>query len=889
MRRFFLPLTVLLLLATIASAQTQYGYVKTKGRTVNGDYIPGEGLPGAFVSIKDLTPVVVKSHDGGFGFPVPRDLKYQIVSVEKKEYQLLDLSELRPKTYSGDTVYLVMVKPDQQEADLLAKERNLRRSSEKRLQRLEDSIQSLNISLVEKNQRLQEIDQERELNEKYIKELAKYYATIDYDRISSTQRQIDSLMEIGEFKKARQLLRTKGSVVGRLEKIQNEEIAEAQMDVDIQVAIETNNKAKSGTLEEKQELAQDCYSYFNSHLLEQCYDSASYYIEFRANIDSTNARWQYDAASYFRDQCINEKAEAYFLKALNGYQKQYDENKLKIGTIKNDLGRIYENQERYEESRAILDEALDIFIQLDSSYVEDGIDINKETGVIMTYVNMASVCFLEDTTWNKADSIMVEALGLLKKNQNEEMQSLMPLLLAYLGDVHYRRGQEFESLINTSIETAREWAENDTNYYELLGAVLVLSSFSYVHGYVRSDDMELLAIAEPMALESLEAYRLYEFYSKDEMELEKANVKQCLAYIYLYSKRFQESELQFVEALEVFRKNAKLKPLKYNEQLCNILMGLALAYRGLDQYDKSETLLKEVLELPYLVQTDNVARAQTEIAELKYIQNQPYEAIPYYYDAIRTLKCMVDEEENCQEYADRLAKTWLDLGEVYSSLQQLDSSILAYNEAASINRRLAQSDSQEYRYKLAVILGVLGDQYKSAEQYAESENAYLEAVGIYRRLSEDAPQIYEEAFVDLLVELGNFYHSIGQFSKAESAYREAIGVYQRRGDDINHANMLYNLGLLYSHSNRTAESIDAYNMALEIYRHLADRNQGLYENELVVTLNNLGVLYWRNKDTYSESKTVLEESLCICRRMKEKDGQANHSLLAMVLNNCGLL
>lgn len=41
-----------LYISLLAIGQTQHGYVKTKGRMVNGQLIPGEGLKGAVVAVK---------------------------------------------------------------------------------------------------------------------------------------------------------------------------------------------------------------------------------------------------------------------------------------------------------------------------------------------------------------------------------------------------------------------------------------------------------------------------------------------------------------------------------------------------------------------------------------------------------------------------------------------------------------------------------------------------------------------------------------------------------------------------------------------------------------------------------------------------------------------
>ena len=51
-------LSTILLLNLAAYSQTQQGYVKTKGRMVNGQLVPGQGLKGATVSVKGRTAIL---------------------------------------------------------------------------------------------------------------------------------------------------------------------------------------------------------------------------------------------------------------------------------------------------------------------------------------------------------------------------------------------------------------------------------------------------------------------------------------------------------------------------------------------------------------------------------------------------------------------------------------------------------------------------------------------------------------------------------------------------------------------------------------------------------------------------------------------------------------
>ena len=112
-----LLLSVAMMLGFMLQAQTQQGYVKTKGRMVDGKLVPGQGLKGTMVSIKGRMAVLVNADDGAFSFPIA-EAQFRLDSVKKKGYQLVDL-DLCPKTYkySSNPLYIVMETPEQQLQD----------------------------------------------------------------------------------------------------------------------------------------------------------------------------------------------------------------------------------------------------------------------------------------------------------------------------------------------------------------------------------------------------------------------------------------------------------------------------------------------------------------------------------------------------------------------------------------------------------------------------------------------------------------------------------------------------------------------------------------------------------------------------------------------------
>ena len=136
------PISILLLLSlSLASfAQTQQGYVKTKGRLGNnGTVIAGARLQGTIVTIKGGN-AVLSGNNGTFSLSVPNN-NYYLQNVQKQGYVLTDPDVLSKQyTYSKNPLVLVLEDKDQQMADRRAIERKISSSLYAQLQKRNDEL-----------------------------------------------------------------------------------------------------------------------------------------------------------------------------------------------------------------------------------------------------------------------------------------------------------------------------------------------------------------------------------------------------------------------------------------------------------------------------------------------------------------------------------------------------------------------------------------------------------------------------------------------------------------------------------------------------------------------------------------------------------------------------
>ena len=374
-------------------AQTQHGIVKTRGCMVNGKLQSGKGLADATVDLKDRSAVVSKD-DGTFSFPL-RTRTYLVKKVTKKGYQLVDIESLRERQYSAAPVYLV----EQQRADLLAAERKIRRNLQRQLQEQEDEIVSLKVSQQEKDSLLRILFQQQGDNERLIADMSKRYSTLDYDQFDEFYRQVNYFIENGELTRADSLLRTRGDINAQVQGIiqQGQAIQEHKKQI---------QKAEAVHQTDIDEAARRCYGYYETFLAQHQNDSAVYYLELRAALDTTNIEWQ-NRAGWFVDTYLAdyEKARSYYERCLRQTLLQGGENDEWVATSYNNIGSVYNSQGDYANALGYHLKALAIWEKV----------VGTEHPSVATSYNNIGLVYLNHGNFAKALECYRKALSIQER------------------------------------------------------------------------------------------------------------------------------------------------------------------------------------------------------------------------------------------------------------------------------------------------------------------------------------------------------------------------------------------------------------------------------------------------------------------------------------------
>lgn len=316
--RFVLFLSVLFVNLSIYG-QNQNGYVKTKGRlSSNGSVISGSRISGASVILKGGNSTV-SGTNGTFSVKVPSK-KYYLQNVLKNDYVLTDPEVLSKQyDYSTNDLVIVMEKSDDQLEEQLDAASRIRSTLTAQLQKKEREIKRLKEDNKISNEDYQRLRREllasQQNNERLINEMVEKYSKIDYDQLDDFNRQVSDFILSGELIKADSLLKTKGTIESRIDQLRKHQEVNRKEKEEIEQR--QHNLEKSTYYEQKEieDIARDCYHYYTKCRLLQQNDSAAYYLEKRAMLDTLSFDYVWTCGSYFLNERKYEKAK-YYLELL---------------------------------------------------------------------------------------------------------------------------------------------------------------------------------------------------------------------------------------------------------------------------------------------------------------------------------------------------------------------------------------------------------------------------------------------------------------------------------------------------------------------------------------------------------------------------------------------
>ena len=355
-----------------ANAQVLTGYVKTRGRVgENGVVISGKRVPSVMIQLEGANPVLTKD-DGSFSIPMIRYKNgdvFRIHKVKKSGYELID-KDFYNKLYvynSKTPLVIVLDTISNIIEDRLEVEMRLRRTLQRKLQEREcelekQMMQSL-ITNEEYRNKLQALYSQQDNNEKLIRQMVENYSQYDYDQMNERNRKISAFILAGEFEKADSLLREE-NIVQRMEELTNRR---SRID-------SLNLKHETEIKKLTTKLASDCYNRAELFRMKMDYDSVSYYLGMRSELDTTNVRWNLDAGNFIVENVLTHENESiaynFIRRALINSKSADDTQKTDRAFSYFSMGNLYYEQGNFRQAQDNYNLALDNFSEDDEGYAK---------------------------------------------------------------------------------------------------------------------------------------------------------------------------------------------------------------------------------------------------------------------------------------------------------------------------------------------------------------------------------------------------------------------------------------------------------------------------------------------------------------------------------------
>lgn len=714
-----LILLIICLCALTASlAQTQAGYVKTRGKMgSNGHVIPGSRLAGATVRIKGHNAVVSQT-GGTFSFPIPGG-KFYVQGVTKQGYVLTDPeSTIRQYDYSSKPLMLVMELPERQTADKLENERKIRRTLQRQLQNREDEIEALKeenrITTAQYQEALRQLYDQQQSNERLISDMAERYSRIDFDQEDEFNLRISDCILNGRLTEADSLLRSKGDINARIEELNQHHEANVQTRSNLE-------KSEAMELKNRQDIAQDCYHFFEKFFMEHQNDSAARYIELRARLDENNPQWQFDAGCFFQKRGRQQQADEYYRRALDSARELAKNDPQAFDPMLahtlNNVALLRAEQRRIDQAADLYQEALDIYKRLaqEMPQVYDAYVASVQNNLALLYSNSKN-------TFVDSEDLFSEALGTYLNLAKEDARAFMPRVAAVmnnLGLLYNTNGyfQESEKMHSDALDIYRKLASNEPQAYQAdVAATLNNLAALYHHNGVNGQECEAMLD---------EAVRIYRQLANDDMDLNGPKLAATLSNLAIQHHNHRLSDKGYMtneEELAVYATLAQNAPGIYLPQLAQKAYELGITCYQTDRLEQSSRFFRQAL------------------------------------DAYRGLAT-----NDPETYRPDVAKVLRNLATVLDMLHQGQQSEELYLEELAINQELAKADPAQYEPDVARSYGNLAN-------HALLKGEFQQAVELSQQgLTHDNTKLFIQANLALA------YLCLGDMTRAREIYQQYAG------------------------------------------------------------------------------------------------------------------
>ena len=810
----FLWLLVATLCVTNALAIDQLGIAyryngKKQRSAIGGVYVKVATSPNGVVSNEPNGQFVLKLKGLGMGDPMG------LATVTKKGMMVFNKEEVDRWSVQKKPLVLIVCDANEfqkQKDRLITIGRN---QAEKRyklkLAKLEAQNAKKQLSLDLYNAKLDSIEKEKSNALAHMDEYADLFARIDESEIDTiAQKAVDLFKQgyideaIALFKKNDPIAKIKKSIRTIKQAEEMRQLADsaeslAQQDIDENMK---NAKAYIAALKLKNDWEEA------GRVLKELADALGTYEAIGEYAEFAHQQNQYAEAETYYKLCKDKIA---ILEKTNSEVYEY-----RLAAICNNLGLIYSDTQRFDESEQIYKNALGIRKRLAETNPQA-----YEPELAASYNNLANLYSITQR-FAESEKMYKSMLDIYKRLADANPQAYEP---------HLATG--YCNVANMYRETQR-FAESEKMYKSSL------------------EIRKRLADANPQAYEPDLAYS----YNN-------------LARLYSITQRYAESEQMYKDALEIRKRLADANPQAYEPDLAHSYNNLAGLYSITQRHAESEQMYKAALDIYKRLADANQQAYEPDLATSYYYLANLYSNTQRFTESEQMYKAEIEIRKrlanvNPQAHEPNLAQSYNNLANWYSNTQRYEESEQMHKSALGIFKRLAESHPQTYEPAMAESYYNLARLYWATQRPAESEQMFKLALGVFKRLVEANPQAIEPALAISYQSLADLYSETQRFVNSEQMYKAAIAIYERLYESAPQqylsrlAEGYYWYGMSMVNNNKHHDAIGPFERSLKLCKDIVNEETG--KSLYAVNLGCLVELYGKEKDyatTYTYNKELL--------------------------------
>ena len=341
-----------------------------KVRTISRKQTPSIPIDGAVIRIRGSHNAVQSRENGDFSLLL-NDFQngdpYAISAVIKAGYEPADQELIGKKIPCSDKVPVEILLVSraqlmQEKEEIAAKAReNVEIFYQQRLAELEQQLEAKKLSEQEFHARLDQLEGQYERFEPLLEAMSDKFARTDYGRLDSLTSLIQEAIEPGNPELAERLVREKGDLDAREKAIREQEQQINRAQQTLEEAAKRLDEQREVTAKQKRELAEDYYRLYASFLSRFQNDSAAFYIQRRAALDTMNVDYQLQAGQFAKDILADYPlAQQFFERAYRIVQAQYGESSPQMATTCHELGALCRLRGKADDAMKWYERALTI-------------------------------------------------------------------------------------------------------------------------------------------------------------------------------------------------------------------------------------------------------------------------------------------------------------------------------------------------------------------------------------------------------------------------------------------------------------------------------------------------------------------------------------------------